>query len=72
MPVWKPLSRREFIAGLRKARFDGPFAGGSHEYMERDGLTIVVPNPHKGDIGVGFLHRLLKQAGISREEWEKL
>jgi len=29
-----------------------------------------VPNPHKGDIGRDLLTRILKQAGISREEFE--
>jgi len=33
---------------------------------------LRVPNPHQGAIGRGFLTRILRQAGISREEWEKL
>lgn len=31
-----------------------------------------IPNPHQGDISRGLLTRILRQAGISREEWEKL
>jgi hypothetical protein len=30
---------------------------------------MILPNPHEGEIGVGFLTRLLRQAGVSREEW---
>jgi hypothetical protein len=30
---------------------------------------VIVPNPHEGEIGVGFLKRLLRQAGVAREEW---
>jgi len=37
--------------------------------MRRDEVTVIIPNPHHGDIGVGLLRRLLRQAGISREEW---
>jgi hypothetical protein len=37
--------------------------------MRRGAVTLIIPNPHEGDIGVGFLQRLLRQAGISREEW---
>ncbi len=38
--------------------------------MERDGLTVTIPNPHKRkDISVGLLKRILDQAGISRDEW---
>jgi predicted RNA binding protein YcfA (HicA-like mRNA interferase family) len=37
--------------------------------MRRGDLTVIIPNPHKGDIGVGLLRRILRQAGVSREEW---
>ena len=37
--------------------------------MRRGDLTLILPNPHEGEISVGFLQRLLRQAGISREEW---
>jgi hypothetical protein len=33
---------------------------------------VIIPNPHKGDISKNLLARLLREAGISREEWEKL
>ena len=37
--------------------------------MRRGDLTLILPNPHEGDIGGGFLRRLLQQASTSREEW---
>jgi len=40
--------------------------------MVKEKLTLVIPNPHKGDIGKEFLKKILKQAGISIREWEKL
>ncbi len=35
-------------------------------------LGLRLPNPHSGDISGPFLLKILKQAGISRKEWEQL
>ncbi len=64
-----PVSWREFVQRLRELGFEGPYEGGRHPQMRRGELTLILPNPHEGDIGVGLLARLLRQAGISREEW---
>jgi len=37
--------------------------------MRRADVTVIIPNQHEGDISVGFLRRILRQAGVSREEW---
>lgn len=71
MPPFKPTKRNDLIA-LRKAGFIGPESGGRHQFMLKGTLKLIIPNPHEGDISVGLLNRLLKQAGISRQEWEKL
>jgi predicted RNA binding protein YcfA (HicA-like mRNA interferase family) len=68
MPRLTPVSWREFVERLRQLGFEGPFAGGRHPQMRRGDVTLIVPNPHDGDIGVDFLRRLLRQAGVSREE----
>jgi hypothetical protein len=32
--------------------------------------TIIIPNPHHGEeIGVDLLAKILRDGGISREEW---
>lgn len=72
MPAWKPLRRRELIAALRRAGFKGPFSGGRHDFMQKQDLVLTIPNPHRGDISIGLLIVLLRQAGISRREWERL
>lgn len=64
-----PVSWREFVSRLRQLGFEGPFVGGRHPQMRRGNVTLIIPNPHEGDIGVGLLTRLLRQAGVSREEW---
>ena len=69
MPKLTPVSWRELVERLRELGFEGPYAGGRHPQMRRGDLTLIIPNPHDGDIGVGLLSRLLRQATISREEW---
>jgi len=64
-----PLSWDELVRRLREIGFEGPYAGGRHPQMRRGELTLVLPNPHAGDIGVGLLVRILRQAGVTREEW---
>ncbi len=72
MPPVGPISRRNLIRALRQVGFVGPYTGGKHAFMIREGLTLVVPNPHRGDIGRELLARILRQAGISRKQWEAI
>lgn len=72
MPPFGPVSRDQLVAYLRRLGFDGPYAGGKHQYMVRDRLRLRIPNPHQGDIGRDLLARIMRQAGISRDEWEAL
>lgn len=72
MPPFGPVKRRDLIRFLSKAGFQGPFSGGRHQFMVRGEITLRVPNPHQGDISRDLLSRLLKQAGLSRREWEAL
>ena len=39
--------------------------------MQKGELVLTVPHPHRGDIGPKLLAVLLRQAGISRREWER-
>ena len=70
MPRLVPVSRRELIRRLVALGFDGPYAGGRHEFLLRGDMRLILPNPHRGEIGVDLLTRLLRQAKITREEWE--
>lgn len=70
MPRIGPIKRKDFIQYLRQAGFEGPYTGGKHQFMVRGSTTLRVSNPHKGDIGADLLVRILRQAGISRAEWE--
>ena len=66
-----PLAHRDFIGKLKAFGFEGPYAGGRHLYMIKGELRLTVPNPHRESIGVDLLSRILKQAGITRNEWTK-
>jgi predicted RNA binding protein YcfA (HicA-like mRNA interferase family) len=72
MPALGPIKRRDLIACLRALAFEPPVSGGDHQYMKRRGMKLRIPNPHAEDIGRGLLVRILRQAGIEREEWEAL
>jgi predicted RNA binding protein YcfA (HicA-like mRNA interferase family) len=71
MPSFGPVKRRELVAALRRLGFIGPFSGGKHEFMYRGSISVALPNPHQSDIGRELLARVLRQAGVSRDEWEK-
>jgi predicted RNA binding protein YcfA (HicA-like mRNA interferase family) len=69
VPEISPISWLDLVKKLRKLGFDGPFQGGKHPYMIRNGLVLTIPNPHKKEISPALLTRILRQAGVSREDW---
>jgi predicted RNA binding protein YcfA (HicA-like mRNA interferase family) len=71
MPSLDPVSRRELVRKLKALGFEGPFAGGKHQWMRRGGLRLTIPNPHGGAIDPGLIRRILRQAGITPDEWLK-
>jgi predicted RNA binding protein YcfA (HicA-like mRNA interferase family) len=72
MPAFGPIKRSDLVRALKRLGFNGPYAGGKHEFMVKDSLKLRIPNPHQGDISRGLLAEILRQAEISREEWEAL
>ena len=72
MPPLGPIKRKDLIHYLRRLGFEGPYSGAKHQFMMRGTTSVRLPNPHESDIGMAFLLRILKQAGISRSDWEEL
>jgi predicted RNA binding protein YcfA (HicA-like mRNA interferase family) len=66
------ISRREIIRRFRAFGYSGPVSGGKHQFMIKGSHKIRIPNPHAGDIDVSLLKEILRQAGISTEEWDKV
>jgi hypothetical protein len=69
LPRLRAISYSELLRGLRSFGFKGPFSGGRHLYMIRGTLRLTIPNPHRGKTGIDLLMRILRQAGITKEEW---
>ena len=72
MPHFGPIKRKDLIQYLRVLGFEGPYSGGKHQFMVKGEITLRIPSPHRGDIGKELLSRILKQAKIDREKWERL
>ncbi len=39
--------------------------------MIKGDRTIPIPNPHRQEIGVSLLARILAEAAVTRDEWER-
>jgi len=72
MPAFGPTKHRDLIRCLKDSGFAGPFTGGKHQYMVKGQIRLAIPNPHQGDISRDLLARILRQAEITRDEWERL
>lgn len=69
LPRLTPVSWLDLVRRLRALGFSGPFEGSKHPYMMRGDRVLTVPNPHRGDISIDLLKRILDRAGVSRDEW---
>ena len=72
MPRLTPVSWNELVRRLHQFGFEGPYRGGKHPYLIKGDLVLTIPNPHRQEISIDLLSRLLKQAGISRKKWLEL
>ena len=68
----KPIKRGELIRRLRRFGWDGPYQKGKHPFLIKGGVRLTIPNPHRGDIDWSLTSRILKEAGISAEEWDQI
>jgi len=69
-----PLKPKEVVRKLRRLGYVGPISGGKHVRMVHFETGQIIPIPVHGnkDVSVGLIREILKQAGVSREEWIKL
>ena len=68
----KNISWRKLVQKFRKLNFDGPYSGGRHLFMAKGTLKVRVPNPHNKDISRHLISEIIRQAGISSDEWNKV
>ncbi|MCS6804932.1 MAG: type II toxin-antitoxin system HicA family toxin [Acidobacteriota bacterium] len=59
---------------LRSLGFLGPFPGGRHQRMVHPQTNKIIPVPvHKGkDVSVGLIREIIREVGISVEDWINL
>ena len=68
-----PISGKDLCKILMKLGFEMIHGKGSHiRFKHPDGRRTVVPVHGNEDLGPGLLLEILKQIGITREEFEKL
>ena len=65
------VSFNELVRKLNALDFEGPFSGGKHLFMVKGELRLTIPNPHRQDIGIDLVKRILRQGEIRRDEWER-
>ena len=53
----------------RKTFFFGKAFFFKERFMIKEDLVLTIPNPHRKEISVDLLSRILKQAKITREGW---
>lgn len=68
----KPIPHRELVRRLHILGWGGPRQSGSHPYMTKGTFKLTIPNPHRGDIDVALLKRILRIAGIDEAVWNSL
>ncbi len=68
----RPISRRELIKKLKRLDFNGPLSGGRHQFMEKNGFKLFIPNPHGGDIGKRLVKQIIRDLKISEKGFFEL
>ncbi len=68
----KNISWKKLVQKFRELGFDGPYSGGRHLFMVKGELKIRIPNPHRTDISKHLVAEILRQAEISKKDWEKI
>lgn len=73
MPKLSPIRGKNLVSILEKLDFEKVHQRGSHVRMKHpDGRKTSVPL-HSGEkVGVGLLRKILRDANISRNEFDKL
>ena len=71
MDKLSPVSWKQLVSKLKSFGFEGPYSGGKHPFMIKGDLVLTIPNPHKKEIEVDLLSKILREAGISRDKWLK-
>jgi predicted RNA binding protein YcfA (HicA-like mRNA interferase family) len=68
----KPIKWKELVRRLRTFGWGPPEGGGKHLVMRKEGgRKLVLPNPHRGDVDWSLTKRILEEAEISPDDWDR-
>ena len=67
-----PCSGAEAVRKLQKAGWSAVRRKGSHVMMTKEGYQWTLSIPQHDELGSGLLRKLLRQAGLSHEEFNNL
>ena len=68
----KPIKHRELVRRFQKLGWQGPQQCGKHPFLVKDSRRLTIPNPHEGDVDWSLMKRILKQAGVTPDDWQRL
>ncbi len=67
------VTAKQVVAALKRAGFTEINQKGSHLYLWHDARKSLTGVPmHPGDLGRGLVKKILKQAGLTEEEFRSL
>lgn len=71
MSKLSPLKPEQVIRKLRRLGYVGPVSGGKHIRMVHPESGTIIPVPmHKGkDVSIGLIRAMLREIGITPEQW---
>lgn len=72
MPKLNRVSSKKAIKKLKRAGFEERYQQGSHIYFKKGERRTTVPFHGSKDLAIGTLQNILKQAGLSVEEFNNL
>ncbi|MBI2919064.1 MAG: type II toxin-antitoxin system HicA family toxin [Chloroflexi bacterium] len=69
-----PLKPEEVVRKLRRLGFVGPLPGGKHPRMADPRTRTIIPVPFHGgrDVSVGLIRAIVRDLGLTPEEWQEL
>jgi hypothetical protein len=65
----RQTSWEEVVRRFRALGWTGPWSGAKHPFTVKGTRKQRIPNPHDSDVGVPLLKEILRQAGITADEW---
>jgi len=68
----KALAWKEPVRRLRALGFQGPVWGTKHPFMVKGSLKLYIPTDHGSDISAGLVTKIVRDAEIGREEWDRI